>query len=54
MDADIWVESIPYTETRNYIKNVFGYAAIYDHRLGTKLTRVVSRMPVIEGTNDEK
>ena len=54
MDADIWVESIPYTETRNYIKNVFGYAAIYDHRLGTKLTRVVSRMPVIEGTKDEK
>jgi len=54
MDADVWVESIPYTETRNYIKNVFGYAAIYDHRLGTKLMRVVSRMPVIEGTKDEK
>jgi soluble lytic murein transglycosylase len=54
MDADIWVESIPYTETRHYIKNVFGYAAIYDHRLGTKLTRVVSRMPVVEGTEDEK
>jgi len=54
MDADIWVESIPYTETRHYIKNVFGYAAIYDHRLGAKLTRVVSRMPVIEGTEDEK
>jgi len=54
MAADVWVESIPYTETRNYIKNVFGYAAIYDHRLGTKLMRVVSRMPVIEGTKDEK
>jgi len=54
MDADVWVESIPYPETRNYIKNVFGYAAIYDHRLGNKLTRVVSRMPVIEGTQDDK
>lgn len=53
MEADVWVESIPYNETRNYIKNVFGYAAIYDHRLGNTPTRVKSRMPVIEGKETE-
>lgn len=53
MEADVWVESIPYNETRNYIKNVFGYAAIYDHRLGNKPKRVKSRMPVIEGKETE-
>lgn len=54
MAADIWVESIPYAETRHYIKNVFGFAAIYDHRLGNKPTRVNSRMPVIEGTDNDQ
>lgn len=34
MDADIWVENIPYKETREYIKNVMAYTAIYQHRLG--------------------
>lgn len=54
MEADVWVESVPFKETRNYIKNVFGYAAIYDHRLGNKPKRVKSRMPVIEGKESEQ
>lgn len=54
LDADIWVESVPFTETRNYIKNVFGFAVIYDHRLGNTPTRIKSRMPKVEGTiNDD-
>lgn len=53
MDADIWVESVPFTETRNYIKNVFGFAAIYDHRLGNKPMRVKNRMPLIEGKESD-
>lgn len=29
MDADRWVELIPYAETRNYVKNVLAYQQIY-------------------------
>jgi len=31
---DIWVESIPFDETRQYVQNVLSYTAIYGHRLG--------------------
>ena len=33
-DADLWAETIPYIETRNYVKRVMEYAIIYKHRLG--------------------
>ena len=48
--ADIWVELIPYKETRTYVKRVLTYAAIYDYRLGQKTKRLSKRMPFIEGT----
>lgn len=54
MEADIWVETVPFTETRNYIKNVFGFAAIYDHRLGyDSPTRIKSRMPEVAGKKNQ-
>ncbi|MFQ3235537.1 MAG: soluble lytic murein transglycosylase [Paraglaciecola sp.] len=31
---DIWVETIPYKETRNYVKAVMAYKQIYTQRLG--------------------
>jgi soluble lytic murein transglycosylase len=31
--ADIWVETIPYRETRNYVKAVLAYQQIYQDRL---------------------
>jgi soluble lytic murein transglycosylase len=34
VDLDIWVESIPYRETRNYVKNVFAYRQVYLTRMG--------------------
>ncbi len=33
MDADRWVESIPFTETRKYVRAVMAYTTIYDHKL---------------------
>ena len=30
--ADIWVETIPYKETRNYVKSVLAYQEIYQHK----------------------
>ncbi len=45
--ADIWVDTIPYDETRNYVKNVLGYTAVYEYRLGEKRTRLFDRMPAV-------
>ncbi|MBF7071838.1 transglycosylase SLT domain-containing protein [Glaciecola sp. MH2013] len=33
IEADLWVESIPFKETRNYVKAVLAYKQIYQHRL---------------------
>lgn len=50
LPADIWVELIPFKETRGYVQRVFTYASIYDHRLGRKLVRLSERMPPIKGS----
>ena len=44
LDADMWVESIPFTETRNYVKNVLGYTVVYAYRLGNAPVRLQQRM----------
>jgi soluble lytic murein transglycosylase len=31
---DVWIESIPFRETRNYVKNVMAFAQVYGHRRG--------------------
>jgi len=44
MEADIWVELIPFSETRDYVKNVMSYTTVYDHRLGSRPARLRTRM----------
>lgn len=34
VDADIWIENIPYRETRNYVKNIMASTSIYQKMLG--------------------
>ncbi|MCF6437443.1 transglycosylase SLT domain-containing protein [Pseudoalteromonas sp. MMG022] len=36
MPAELWIELIPYRETREYVKNVFAYRQVYHTRLGRK------------------
>jgi soluble lytic murein transglycosylase len=45
--ADIWVETIPYEETRDYVKNVMAYTTVYDHRLQREPVRLCTRMPPV-------
>ena len=45
--ADVWVETVPYRETREYIKRVLTYTTIFDQRLGGQITRLSARMPVV-------
>lgn len=35
LPVDAWIETIPFTETRNYVQNVLMFAAIYGNRLKT-------------------
>lgn len=44
LSPDIWVDSIPFDETRGYVKNVMAFAAIYEHRLGLARTLLRERM----------
>jgi soluble lytic murein transglycosylase len=34
MPLDLWIETIPYKETRNYVKAVLAYQQIYSQHLG--------------------
>lgn len=44
VEPDIWVESIPYTETRKYVARIMFYATLYDWRLNNQVTRINQRM----------
>ncbi|WP_052469895.1 transglycosylase SLT domain-containing protein [Thiolapillus brandeum] len=54
LPADIWVELIPFKETRGYVQRVFTYATIYDYRLKRNITRLSDRMLPIQGTQAER
>lgn len=45
--TDLWIENIPYKETRNYVKQVLAFATIYDDRLNRAATPFKMRMPEI-------
>ena len=48
LSADQWVESIPFTETRDYVQAVMAYTTIYDYRLNEgKGRRLSERLPPI-------
>lgn len=34
---DVWIETIPFQETRNYVQNVLSYSVIYAYRRGEKV-----------------
>lgn len=47
MPADLWVETVPFKETRNYIQAVLAYATVFDKSLNRD-TLISSRMPDIK------
>jgi soluble lytic murein transglycosylase len=32
--TDVWIDTVPFSETREYLKRVLAYTVIYNHRLG--------------------
>ena len=45
--ADAWVDTVPYNETRNYVKNVMAFTTVYAYRLETTIRRLQDRMPSV-------
>ena len=44
MDADFWIETISYKETRDYVARVLAFSVIYDWRLSGDAMPVTNRM----------
>lgn len=51
MEAAIYIESIPFAETRSYVQKVMANAQMYVPRLGRSVMSLKSRLGVIPGTN---
>lgn len=45
MDPDRWIDGIPFTETRRYVRGVLAYATVYRSRLGLPMVRLAQRLP---------
>ena len=44
LPADIWIELVPFKETRGYLRRVLAYTVIYESRMGLSPTRLKDRM----------
>ena len=44
LEADIWIENVPFHETRTYLQRVLAYTAIYQERLGEPVEPLSRRM----------
>jgi soluble lytic murein transglycosylase len=54
MDAAAYVESIPFTETRDYVKKVMSNSAYYAARFGDPLTSLKKRLGTIPGKSTQQ
>jgi len=52
MDADVWVATIPFAETRGYVRRVLAYRVIYHRRLGTTVEPLSELMKPISQLTD--
>lgn len=44
MDADFWIETISYKETRDYVARILAFSVIYDWRLNGKAMPITDRL----------
>lgn len=50
--ADIWVENIPYNETRGYVQRAMSHMTVFQARLGQDITRVSQRIAPISPNSE--
>lgn len=46
--ADIWIDTIPYAETRQYVRRVLAYSIFYAQRLEQPVVRLRDRLPAVQ------
>ena len=51
MSAIRWIETIPFTETREYVSNILAYTTIYQQLMDNEYTRLSNRMPAVQPKN---
>ncbi|WP_246194613.1 transglycosylase SLT domain-containing protein [Allochromatium palmeri] len=49
MEADLWIASIPFAETRGYVERVLTYRILYAERLGLEPRRLRELLPPVPG-----
>ena len=54
MDARIWIENIPFNETRKYVRRVMAADTIFHWRLTGSISRLSDRLPVIEAAPEDQ
>ena len=54
MEADRWIDTIPFSETRRYVRAVLAYAAIYEHRLTGRATRLSERLDPVGAVGSDR
>ena len=48
LPADVWVDTIPFTETREYVRAILAYTALFEWKLDQNPTRLsVHLQPVV-------
>lgn len=47
VDSDVWIETVPFNETRGYLRAVLAYQIIYARRLGEDALRLRDLMPAV-------
>jgi soluble lytic murein transglycosylase len=52
IDARVWIENIPYNETRKYVKRVLAAQAIFHWRMTGKIRRLSDELPHVEAAPD--
>ena len=52
-EPDVWIELIPFNETRKYVRRVLYFSNIYDWRFKKPIKPIKERMPLI-GTRNKK
>ena len=48
IEPDVWIEKIPFEETRKYVSRILFYATVYDWRLKQDITPIRQRMAAIQ------
>jgi soluble lytic murein transglycosylase len=54
MPADVWIENIPFNETRKYTMNVLSYTAIFDYQRKQTIKPISDKMPIVKPFHKSK